>query len=63
MRDLWNMTVADRRWWIHQTIDHIKRQNEANQKAASGKGNSQSPEKINTARNLIQQHQQLSSGG
>lgn len=62
MRDLWNMTVADRRWWINQTIDHIRKQNEANQKAASGKSNTQSPDKIKAARNLIHQHQQLSSG-
>lgn len=68
MGDLWRMTVADRRWWIAQTIDFIQQQNEA-QKKAAGKGGpsqrprstQQDPEAVKAAREMLQNYHQFSS--
>lgn len=60
------MTVADRRWWIGQTIDFIRQQNEAQGKPATqGSGRApntqQNPEQIQAAREMLQNYHKFSS--
>lgn len=67
MGDLWRMTVADRRWWIGQTIDFIRQQNEAqgaaSTRASQGKGpnTQQDPNAIQSAREMLRNYHNISS--
>lgn len=62
MDDVWRMTVADRRWWIHQTIDAIKKQNDANSGKSQHPGmNNRTPEQMKAAQEMIQNYKRLSS--
>ncbi len=66
MGDLWRMTVADRRWWIGQTIDFIRQQNEANSgKGTQSSGRSpnqqQNPGQIQAAREMLKNYHNISS--
>ena len=66
MSDLWRMTVADRRWWINQTIDFLQQQKEAQENANKGtsrRSNSipqQDPDQIASARQMLRQYHGLS---
>lgn len=67
MSDLWRMTVADRRWWINQTIDFLQQQKEAQENAGKNSGKrpstiqSQNPDQIKAARQMLQQYHGISA--
>lgn len=67
MSDLWQMTVADRRWWINQTIDFLQQQKDAQEKSLKNNGKrpnsiqSQNPDQINAARQMLQQYHGISN--
>ena len=68
MGDLWRMTVADRRWWIAQTVDFMRQQNEAQNRPMKKPGSpnsspQQDPNAIQSAREMLRNYHNISSSG
>lgn len=60
---VWKMTVADRRWWINQTIEFLEEQKRAEEAASKGKKYSpdRKRDEESSARDLINKYKQKSS--